>query len=79
MIINGSKFACGTCIKGHRSSHCSHTDRPLFKIRKKGRPVSQCTYCRDLRRTKQIHVKCVCSERGIEFIPFYFNSLSIGV
>lgn len=36
-------------------------DRPLFEIRKKGRPVTQCTFCRDLRKTKQVHIKCACS------------------
>ena len=49
-----------TCIKGHRSSSCRHTDRPLFEIKKKGRPVTQCEHCRELRKTRQIHVKCVC-------------------
>ncbi|KAI8146170.1 copper fist DNA binding domain-containing protein [Fennellomyces sp. T-0311] len=65
-IINGIKFACNSCIKGHRSSHCNHVERPLFEIRRKGRPVTQCAYCRDLRKTKQVHVKCVCSERRVE-------------
>ncbi|ORE02782.1 copper-fist-domain-containing protein [Rhizopus microsporus var. microsporus] len=66
MYINGIKYACSTCIKGHRSSHCNHVDRPLFEIRKKGRPVTQCTYCRDLRKTKQVHIKCACnSKKGI--------------
>ena len=50
----------GACIKGHRSSSCSHTDRPLFEIKKKGRPVTQCEHCRQLRKTKQVHVKCSC-------------------
>ncbi|KAI8993416.1 hypothetical protein BDB01DRAFT_847299 [Pilobolus umbonatus] len=63
MYINGLKYACSTCIKGHRSSHCNHVDRPLFEIRKKGRPVTQCTYCRDLRKTKQIHIKCTCNDK----------------
>lgn len=49
-----------TCIKGHRSSACKHTDRPLFEIKKKGRPVTQCEHCRELRKTKQVHVKCIC-------------------
>ncbi|ORY99231.1 copper fist DNA binding domain-domain-containing protein [Syncephalastrum racemosum] len=62
-MINGIKFACNSCIKGHRSSHCNHVERPLFEIRRKGRPVTQCAFCRDLRKTKQVHVKCVCSER----------------
>ena len=51
-----------TCIKGHRSSACKHTDRPLFEIQKKGRPVTQCSHCRELRKTKQVHVKCNCGD-----------------
>ncbi|KAF9045330.1 hypothetical protein BJ165DRAFT_1307451, partial [Panaeolus papilionaceus] len=53
-------FYSETCIKGHRSSACKHTDRPLFEIKKKGRPVTQCEHCRELRKTKQVHVKCIC-------------------
>jgi Copper fist DNA binding domain len=49
-----------SCIKGHRSSSCHHTDRPLFEIKKKGRPASQCDKCRDLRSSKGMHVKCDC-------------------
>ncbi|KAI9485651.1 MAG: hypothetical protein EXX96DRAFT_515105 [Benjaminiella poitrasii] len=63
MYINGLKYACSTCIKGHRSSNCNHTERPLFEIRKKGRPVTQCAYCRDLRKTKQVHIKCACNDK----------------
>ena len=51
-----------TCIKGHRSSACKHTDRPLFEIQKKGRPVTQCSHCRELRKTKQVHIKCNCGD-----------------
>ena len=54
-----------TCIKGHRSSSCKHTDRPLFEIKKKGRPVTQCEHCRELRKTRQIHVKCVCESKEL--------------
>ncbi|KAF8973839.1 hypothetical protein BDZ97DRAFT_398793 [Flammula alnicola] len=50
-----------SCIKGHRSSSCHHTDRPLFEIKKKGRPVSQCTKCRELRQSKKFHSKCTCN------------------
>ncbi|KAF5384356.1 hypothetical protein D9615_003155 [Tricholomella constricta] len=60
VLINGNKYACETCIKGHRSSTCRHTDRPLFEIKKKGRPVTQCDHCRELRKKKQVHIKCVC-------------------
>jgi hypothetical protein len=49
-----------SCIKGHRSSTCKHTERPLFEVKKKGRPSTQCEHCRELRRTKQVHVKCNC-------------------
>lgn len=51
-----------SCIKGHRSSSCSHSDRPLYEIKKKGRPVSQCERCRELRSTKRVHSKCTCSD-----------------
>ncbi|ORX62824.1 copper-fist-domain-containing protein [Hesseltinella vesiculosa] len=54
------KYACLTCIKGHRSTSCQHADRELVEIRKKGRPVSQCAECRNLRKTKQVHIKCMC-------------------
>ena len=63
MLINGIKFACNTCVKGHRSSNCNHIERPLFEIRKKGRPVTQCSFCRDLRKTRQIHIKCTCTDK----------------
>ncbi|CEP14212.1 hypothetical protein [Parasitella parasitica] len=52
--------------QGHRSSHCNHVDRPLFEIRKKGRPVTQCTLCRDLRKTKQVHIKCACNDKKVD-------------
>ncbi|KIM32850.1 hypothetical protein M408DRAFT_33319, partial [Serendipita vermifera MAFF 305830] len=58
-----SRFSSQSCIKGHRSSACNHTDRPLFEIRKKGRPATQCDDCRDLRRTRRLHVKCACEGR----------------
>ncbi|KAI0641180.1 hypothetical protein C8Q79DRAFT_326639 [Trametes meyenii] len=61
VYVNDKKFACESCIKGHRSSSCQHTGRPLFEIKKKGRPVSQCEKCRELRKTKRMHSKCTCS------------------
>ncbi|THH08986.1 hypothetical protein EW145_g2343 [Phellinidium pouzarii] len=60
VFVNDKKYACETCIKGHRSSTCNHRDRPLFEIKKKGRPITQCEHCRELRKTKQVHVKCLC-------------------
>lgn len=63
VLVSSKKYACETCIKGHRSSACKHTDRPLFEIKKKGRPVTQCEHCRELRKTKQVHVKCLCEAK----------------
>lgn len=63
VLISDKKYACEACIKGHRSSACKHTDRPLFEIKKKGRPITQCEHCRELRKTKQVHVKCMCESK----------------
>ncbi|KAL1747331.1 hypothetical protein HDZ31DRAFT_61388 [Schizophyllum fasciatum] len=60
-FVNNKKYACESCIKGHRSSNCHHTDRPLFEVKKKGRPVSQCPKCRELRKTRKLHSKCSCA------------------
>ncbi|KAF8307527.1 hypothetical protein DL93DRAFT_2044637, partial [Clavulina sp. PMI_390] len=49
-----------SCINGHRSSSCTHTLRPLYEVRSKGRPPSQCEECRDARRKNRRHVKCSC-------------------
>jgi len=62
VFVNNKKFACESCIKGHRSSSCHHTDRPLFEIKKKGRPVSQCEKCRELRQARRVHSKCNCPQ-----------------
>jgi len=63
VIIEGKKFACGACIKGHRSTRCTHSDRTLLEIGKKGRPPTQCTHCRELRKTSRVHSKCMCGDR----------------
>jgi hypothetical protein len=47
-------------VRGHRVSNCQHSDRPLQHINKKGRPVSQCTHCRTLRKSRSAHVRCDC-------------------
>ncbi|KAJ1978129.1 copper-binding transcription factor [Dimargaris xerosporica] len=64
VYIDGQKFACEKCIKGHRASTCNHHDRNLIPIRRKGRPVSQCATCRELRKTRKLHVKCVCLNKN---------------
>ncbi|BGP15270.1 hypothetical protein JCM10213_008308 [Rhodosporidiobolus nylandii] len=66
VLIDGIKYACQSCIKGHRSSKCTHTTRPLQEIKKKGRPTSQCAHCREQRKTKSVHARCDCAARGKE-------------
>ncbi|RIA81286.1 copper fist DNA binding domain-containing protein [Glomus cerebriforme] len=66
VFIDGVKYACATCIKGHRSTSCLHNDRELFAIKRKGRPITQCSHCRELRRTQKVHVKCNCNEKKKE-------------
>jgi hypothetical protein len=63
MLIDGEKWACEACVRGHRVSNCQHADRPLQHINKKGRPVSQCHHCRSMRKSRSSHVKCDCGEK----------------
>ncbi|KAK3316424.1 hypothetical protein B0H66DRAFT_499806 [Apodospora peruviana] len=63
MLIEGEKWACEACVRGHRVSNCQHHDRPLQHINKKGRPVSQCHHCRAMRKSRASHVKCDCGEK----------------
>lgn len=63
MLIDGEKYACEACVRGHRVSNCQHSDRPLQHINKKGRPVSQCAHCRAMRKSRSAHVKCDCGEK----------------
>ncbi|CAO3613651.1 unnamed protein product [Cunninghamella echinulata] len=59
ILINNIKYACTSCVKGHRSTRCKHTERNLLPIRKKGRPISQCNKCREERQKYRIHQKCL--------------------
>ncbi|KAI0395256.1 hypothetical protein F5Y17DRAFT_465835 [Xylariaceae sp. FL0594] len=64
MMIDGEKYACEACVRGHRVSNCRHEDRQLIHIQKKGRPVSQCQHCRAARKSRSAHVKCDCGEKS---------------
>lgn len=64
VLINGIKYACERCIRGHRVTTCTHTDQPLTMIKPKGRPSSQCQHCRDQRKNKGLHIACACSKKG---------------
>jgi hypothetical protein len=57
--------SCELCkpLLGTLSLTLGFPDRPLQHINKKGRPVSQCSHCRNMRRSKSAHVKCDCGEK----------------
>ncbi|KXT04394.1 hypothetical protein AC578_3574 [Pseudocercospora eumusae] len=59
---DGTKWACQSCLKGHRVSGCTHTDRELTLVPKKGRPVTQCQHCRLERKKRSAHNKCDCAD-----------------
>lgn len=47
-LINGMKMACEPCIRGHRSTKCTHAnERLMVPVRKPGRPLSACPHLRD--------------------------------
>ncbi|CAP83016.1 Pc15g01300 [Penicillium rubens Wisconsin 54-1255] len=63
MLLDGEKWACEACVRGHRVSNCHHhVDRPLIRIGKKGRPITQCAHCRGLRESHTTHIKCECGK-----------------
>lgn len=41
VLINDVKYACQRCIRGHRVSRCSHLDKTLIMVKRKGRPTMQ--------------------------------------
>ncbi|SCV01160.1 LAME_0G14466g1_1 [Lachancea meyersii CBS 8951] len=41
IIYDGEKYACVSCIRGHRSTTCKHSNRMLVKVRTKGRPSAK--------------------------------------
>ena len=43
-------------------SGCQHTDRELYLVPKKGRPVTQCQHCRQERKKRSAHVSCDCGQ-----------------
>ncbi|KAI1437048.1 hypothetical protein GGR50DRAFT_136959 [Xylaria sp. CBS 124048] len=44
-IIDGVKVACPPCIRGHRSTKCTHqAERIMVAVRKPGRPLSSCPH-----------------------------------
>ncbi|KAI8053935.1 copper fist DNA binding domain-containing protein [Syncephalis plumigaleata] len=65
IIRDGEKYACSTCIKGHRVAGCKHSDRDLILVRRRGRPSTQCEHCKRLRNgNRKVHTKCVCGSNA---------------
>ncbi|KAI8872581.1 copper-fist-domain-containing protein, partial [Ramicandelaber brevisporus] len=60
ILIDGRKYACPQCVRGHRVGSCQHRDRELIEIRPKGRPATQCKHCRSQRNSRQLHIRCNC-------------------
>ncbi|CAI4047972.1 hypothetical protein SKDZ_13G1530 [Saccharomyces kudriavzevii ZP591] len=79
IIFNGNKYACASCIRGHRSSTCRHSHRMLIKVRTRGRPspmairdailVDSTSQSREYEDTAQIEGSC-CN--GMNHQPILF-------
>ncbi|ODQ79472.1 hypothetical protein BABINDRAFT_161868 [Babjeviella inositovora NRRL Y-12698] len=69
VLINGVKYACERCIRGHRVSTCTHTDQPLMMIKRKGRPSTQCSHCKDSRQLTNTHAACSCAKKTDPLLP----------
>ncbi|WVR09480.1 hypothetical protein IAU60_006548 [Kwoniella sp. DSM 27419] len=67
VLINDKKYACEKCIKGHRVTGCTHTDRALYEVKKKGRPTTQCQHCKEKRKVSgsSVHTKCACGDSKV--------------
>jgi hypothetical protein len=44
MLIDGEKYACEACVKGHRASSCKHVNREPVRVGRKG-GTHKCPYC----------------------------------
>lgn len=59
-VINGTKYACCPCIRGHRSTTCNHSPRMLWEVRKRGRPLQDCPH-----HISDDGDSCQCCERKV--------------
>ncbi|CAL9728218.1 transcriptional activator protein Cup2p [Monosporozyma unispora] len=66
IVIDGVKYACERCIRGHRASKCVHSERPLVPVKKQGRPSTTCHHCKTLREEKNINPSGSCNCGKIE-------------
>ncbi|KAJ6064316.1 hypothetical protein N7499_012996 [Penicillium canescens] len=57
----GDKWSCSSCIRGHRSTKCIHYDRPMKRVPKTGRPLTNCSHLNG--------VDCQCREDWAVMVP----------
>ncbi|CCE64268.1 hypothetical protein TPHA_0H00580 [Tetrapisispora phaffii CBS 4417] len=64
MIIDGKKYACQKCIRGHRVTTCNHSGVELVLIKPKGRPSTTCEHCKAVRHNTNFNPmgKCQCGK-----------------
>ncbi|RAH78753.1 copper-fist-domain-containing protein [Aspergillus japonicus CBS 114.51] len=84
MLIDGEKWACEACVRGHRVTTCKHHDRPLIHINRKGRPFATCSVCNctpceapeeHAKLKREVDAKCQASKRAAGRSP---RSTSVG-
>jgi hypothetical protein len=64
LALSLSWSLCAISFQFHETNLAFYPlDRPLTHINKKGRPVSQCSHCRGLRKSRTTHVKCECGDK----------------
>ncbi|KAF7544551.1 hypothetical protein G7046_g9762 [Stylonectria norvegica] len=76
-LINGQKMACEPCIRGHRSTKCTHAnERLMVPVRKPGRPLSTCPHpssrpcsCGQVTAAIPKKQKCHCGTKNEEAPP----------
>src|SRR5271156_3241857 len=42
MFFRGLTLSCWGCLQGHRAQKCPHENRPLYALKRKGRPNKDC-------------------------------------
>lgn len=61
ITTNNKPQTSSSCIRGHRSTKCSHYDRPMKRIPKAGRPLAKCSHLNG--------VDCHCREVWAVMVP----------
>ncbi|KAJ6043147.1 uncharacterized protein N7446_001343 [Penicillium canescens] len=69
----GAKWSCEPCIRGHRSSKCQHFDRLMIKVRKAGRPLTQCPHPKGACSCQRTYIAMARISKGSRYLcrPLY--------